>query len=62
MDAGKVTGPLLRMFPNRTDVNRTGSIDPEVMVAVDWLVLAICGWSTARVCRWDKRGMTRDSR
>ena len=41
-DASKVTRPLLRIFPKKADVNRTGSIDPEVMVAVDRLVMAIC--------------------
>ena len=42
-----VTRPLLRMFPDRADVNRVGSIDAEVMVVVDRLVLVICERSTA---------------
>ena len=52
MDASRVTRPLLRMFPDRADVNRMSSIDAEVMVAVDRLVLIICEWSTAgAVCK-----------
>ena len=47
MDASRVTLPLPRMFPDRADVKRMGSIDAEVMVAVDRLVLVICKWSTA---------------
>ena len=43
MDAGKATRPLLRMFPNRADVNRTGSIDPEVIVTVDRLAWRYVG-------------------
>ena len=46
VDAGNITRPLLPTLPNRASVNRTGSTDPEVIVAVDRLVLAICGWST----------------
>ena len=43
VDAGKATRPLLRMFPNRADVNRTGSIDPEVIVTVDRLAWRYVG-------------------
>ena len=39
MNASNITRPRLPTFPNRDDVNRTGSIDPEVIVAVDRLVL-----------------------